>query len=113
MTTDEQRLAYTTATRTINSSYEHRRALQPLVESGPLSDAVLRSAIDSASTIDSDYELAELLIALGKNQTLTPAAMDAFVATTITIDSDYEMRRALTPAPRRRRRCRPRWCATC
>lgn len=98
MTTDEQRLAYTAAARTINSSYEHRRALQPLVESGSLSDVVLRSAFDSASTIESDYELAELLIAFGKTQPLTPAAMDAYVAATVTIDSDYEMRRALTPA---------------
>ena len=72
MTTDEQRLAYTAATRTIDSSYEHRRALQPLVESGSLSDVVLRSALDSASNIESDYELAELLIALGKTQPLTP-----------------------------------------
>jgi hypothetical protein len=98
MTTDEQRLAYTVATRAIHSSYEHRRALQPLFESGPLSDQVLRSALDSASTIESDYELTELLIALGKYQTLTPAATDAYVAATLTIDSDYELRRALTPA---------------
>lgn len=95
MTTDEQRLAYTAATRTIDSSYEHRRALQPFLESGSLSDVVLRSAIDSASTIESDYELAELLIALGKTQPVTPGAMDAFVATANTIDSDYEMGRAL------------------
>ena len=61
MTTDEQRLAYTTATRSIRSSYEHRRALQPFVESGPLSDIALRSALDSASNIESDYELATLL----------------------------------------------------
>jgi hypothetical protein len=98
MTTDEQRLAYTAATRTINSSYEHRRALQPLVESGSLSDAVLRAAIDSASTIESDYELTELLIALAKTQPLTPAAMDAYVVTTTTIDSDYELGRALKQA---------------
>jgi beta-lactamase regulating signal transducer with metallopeptidase domain len=98
MTTDEQRLAYTVATRTINSSYEHRRALQPLFESGPLADQVLRSALDSASTIESDYELTELLISLGKFQSLTPGATDAYVAATITIDSDYELRRALTPA---------------
>lgn len=95
MTTDDQRLAYTTATRTINSSYEHRRALQPLFEMGSLSDVVLRSAIDSASTIDSDYELAELLIALGKTQAVTPGAMDAFVGTAMTIHSDYELSRAL------------------
>jgi len=98
MTSDDQRLAYTTAARTINSSYEHRRALQPLVENGSLSEAVMRSAIESAGTIESDYELAELMIALGKNQPLTPGVMDAYVATTVTIDSDYEMRRALTPA---------------
>lgn len=95
LTTDEQRLAYATATRTIGSSYEHRRALQPLFESGALSDVVLRAGIDSASTIDSDYELAELLIALGKTQAVTPGAMDAFVGTAITIDSDYELGRAL------------------
>jgi hypothetical protein len=98
MTTDEQRLAYTTATRTINSSYEHRRALQPLVESGSLSDLVLRSALDSASNIESDYELATWLVSLGKYQTLSAGAMDAYVAAAMTVDSDYELGRALKSA---------------
>jgi hypothetical protein len=97
LTTDEQRLAYAVATRTIKSSFEHRRALQPLVESGPLSEIVLKTVMDSASQIESDFELATLLVALGKSQTLSPGIADVYVATTLTIDSDFELRRALTP----------------
>jgi beta-lactamase regulating signal transducer with metallopeptidase domain len=98
MTADDQRLAYTAATRSLNSSYEHRRALQPLLESGPLAEPVLRAAIDGGSTIDSDYELTELLLTLGKTQTLAPTVMDAYVATAASIASDYELGRALKQA---------------
>jgi hypothetical protein len=94
---DDQRLAYTAATLSIDSGYEHRRALEPFVQTGPLSEAVMKTVLDSASRIESDYELASLLIVIGKQQTLSPGAMDVYVLATQTIQSDYELHRALTP----------------
>lgn len=97
LTTDDQRVAYVVATQTIQSSFEHRRALEPLVESGPLAEPVQKALFDSAARIESDFELATLLIKVGKHQTLTSGAADAYAAASTTIDSDFELRRALTP----------------
>jgi hypothetical protein len=97
ITTDEQRLAYVTATKTLSSSYEHRRALTPMTANGPLSDGVAAVFLESASHIESDYEVASLLIDFAKTQTVTAGTTNAFLAAAITVDSDYELHRLLTP----------------
>jgi beta-lactamase regulating signal transducer with metallopeptidase domain len=95
LTTDAQRQAYAAATLTIDSDFEHRRALGPLVSSGRLSEDVLVAVLQSAARIDSDFEAASLLTTIGQQQMLTDKVVDAYVAAARTVDSDYELRRAL------------------
>lgn len=83
------------ASRGIDSAFERRRALTPLVERPALAGDVQAALLSSASDIDSDFERAELLSTMMKRQALTDAARPAFFAAVGKIDSDFERARTL------------------
>lgn len=68
--------AFFSATSTITSDHEMRLVLTELVDSGPVSNALLRATLDAAGGLETDEERARLLTDIAETQSLAPPDTD-------------------------------------
>lgn len=91
--------SYFRAARTVDSDFELRRALSPVLRR-PQDAAFARGMFAAAESIDSDFEQAEFLRDAAAGGAMQQAP-EAFFDALGTIDSDFEHRRVLTEVLRR------------
>jgi beta-lactamase regulating signal transducer with metallopeptidase domain len=89
------RTAYLEAVNTLESDYEHGRALQVLVARRDLSPALVDGVIESAGKMSSDYEQAQVMIALAEKGHVKGQHQRGFMRASHNFDSDYERGRVL------------------
>jgi beta-lactamase regulating signal transducer with metallopeptidase domain len=87
------RKAYLAATGSIQSDFEHRRAM---VAFGPVMSQDHAPYLESAQRIESDFELAELLKHMFKSGPPSAAQADLMWKLLESMQSDFERRRVLT-----------------
>jgi hypothetical protein len=92
---DKTGAAYVNALNTVDSDFEHRRALRAVVARRGTPKETLDAALKSAQRIGSDFELATLLIELVEAQGVPEPRHSLFDALR-TIDSDFERKRVLS-----------------
>ncbi|HKQ56382.1 MAG TPA: M56 family metallopeptidase [Candidatus Eisenbacteria bacterium] len=90
------RTAYLEAVNSLQSDYEHGRALQVLIARRDLSPALVDGIIASADKMTSDYEQAQVMIALAERGHVKGQAQRGFMRASHNFDSDYERGRVLT-----------------
>jgi beta-lactamase regulating signal transducer with metallopeptidase domain len=85
--------AFAAAADTIQSDYEHHKALSAAVKSG-LSPEAVTGVIQASRAIKSDYEHASLLVEIAGKYNLSGGAREAYLEAARSIHSQYERERA-------------------